>query len=167
MGSESLREEIMLLTDAGLACYDDGRWLVGGLYFRSIEVGDAVVIEQCVILPYPHPHSRLLAIDTKVEGEVGQQTVVLVGVHGSVSRMLLLPLMHFFADILAPTFGMKLGKVVFSMQLGPRSLRLPLKKDVGIWRRGRRGRRGIQIHCRGRKWTVEQGGADRDSGIGG
>ena len=44
----------MLLTDAGLACYDEGRWRGDGLYFPSVEVGSAMVIEQHVVLPYPH-----------------------------------------------------------------------------------------------------------------
>jgi len=50
--------------------------------------------------------------------------------------MLFLPLTHFLADILAPILGMEHGKAVASVQLGPRTLRLPLLEDMGIWRKG-------------------------------
>jgi hypothetical protein len=106
------REETMELTDAGLACYDNGRWLgeLEGPYVPLVEVVDAMVIEQHIILAYPHPRG-IQGIDIKVEGKVGRQLRKCClcrspCIDGLVPSLLILPLMHFLANILAPIFGM-------------------------------------------------------------
>ena len=60
----------MTLTNAGLAGYGDWRWRGGSPYFRLIEVGRAIVIEQYIILTYPHP--RDIPFNIKVEGKTGR-----------------------------------------------------------------------------------------------
>ena len=123
-----MRGEITPLTNAGLARYDNGRWLGEALLFRSVEGGGAIVIQQRVILSYPHIRS-IQGIDIKVEGEVGLQSVGFVDIHGLVPSLLLLPLIHFFKDVLASLFGMKHGEGIFTLLPEPRSLGL-LSEDM-------------------------------------
>ena len=108
-----VRGEIMLFTNARLACYDKGRWIYDVLYFPLLEVSSTMVIEQYIVLLYPH--IWLQAPDIEIEGKVGWQNsaFVFIGVHGLPSlllSLLLLPLMHLLVDILAPIFGMEHGK---------------------------------------------------------
>lgn len=115
-----MRGEITPLTDAGLARYDNGRRLGEALLFPSVEPVGAIVVQQRIILSYPYIRS-IQGIDIKVEGEVGRQSVGFVDIHGLIPRLLLLPLIRFFMDVLAPIFGMKHGEGIFTLLPEPRS----------------------------------------------
>src|SRR5260221_12796711 len=132
MGS---KRKIMVLTDARLACYDDGTWLVLGLgpFIQFREVGSAIVKEYRIILADPHPRD-IQPIDIEGEGEIGR-SFVSVGVH-LMAPMRLLPFTLFLADIFAPKFGQENGKCFVRVQLGPMFRRLPFLEDVGILQRG-------------------------------
>lgn len=125
----------MLLTDAGLACYDNRRWFGAGQYHRVVEVGGAIVVEQHVVLTNPHT-PLIQGFDIEVEGEAGRSFVC---VHLMAPTLRPQPFTPFVADILAPTFVMEHRKAFVIVQLGPTSLRLSRLEDMGIWRRGRKG----------------------------
>ena len=84
----------------------------------------AIFIQQRVVLSYPYIRS-IQGIDIKVESKVGWQSVGFVDIHGLVPRLilrlLLLPSIHFFIDVLAPIFGMKHGEGIFTLLPEPRS----------------------------------------------
>ena len=143
------RGEIMLLTDVGLACYDNRRWFGAGQYHRVVEVGHAIVVEQHVVLTNPHT-PLIQGFDVEVEGEAGRSFVcvhlifvcvhlIFVCVHLMAPTLRPQPFTPFLADILAPTFVMEHRKAFVVVQLGPTSLRLSRLEDMGIWRRGRKG----------------------------
>jgi len=113
----------MVLTDSGLACYDDGRWLGHFIQFRFREVDGAIVIEYHIILA--DPHSRDIQVnDIEGEDEIGH-SFVSVSIHLMAPRLRLLPITLFLADIFAPKFGQENGKGFVSVQLAPMFPRLP------------------------------------------